>query len=278
MSDGGAQPEAHDTERPVATDADRPLCMLAVPHNGYIVPEALGTLAAASARVHVDVLQVGSSLLCHNFNKAWCDALNHDPRPDYFAMCHSDISAPANWIDVMLDELEATGADFCSAVVPIKDFRGLTSTALMDAGNGTLRRLVAHELRSVNEAGERLLPDTFTGADLAKLFGMPPDANVALCVNSGLWVCKFGAWAEGICFETGDRITRDPDPTHPRGERFIARVFSEDWLFSSSLVAKGIKVIATQKIPVLHFGRAPFGAGGPNHRPWGMAHDEWIEL
>lgn len=278
MSDGAAAPEVvtdvADTERP-----PRPLCILAVPHNGAMVPEALGTLAAPSVRTHVDVIQAGSSLLCHNFNKAWCDALNHVPRPTYFAMCHSDISAPERWLDALIDEMEAHGADLVSAVVPIKDFRGITSTALMDAGSGTLRRLTAHEMRSTHpETKERMLPDTFDGADLAKLFEMPPDSNVALCVNSGLWVCKFGPWAETVCFETGDRITRDPDPTHPSGERFVARVFSEDWLFSSTLIAKGIKVMATQRVQVTHFGRAPFACGGENHRPWGMQHDQWISL
>src|SRR5262245_17498739 len=75
----------------------------------------------------------GGSLLASNFNRIWCYALNlvhHGERVDYFAMLHDDIDPEKYWLDKLIDELEAQELDLLSVVVPIKDRRGMTSTAL----------------------------------------------------------------------------------------------------------------------------------------------------
>ncbi len=261
--------DARDTDR--APPLEKPLCLVGLPHSGSMTPESMSSLTQASETCRVDVVPQGSSLLCHNFNRLWAHALNMVPRPKYFAMHHSDILAPPGWVDLMIAEMEAHDAVMCSAVVAIKDFFGLTSTALMDATDGTIRRVTSHEMA--------LLPKTFDGESLRRLWDVPDEHEIALCVNTGLWVCRFDEWAEGICFETGDSITREAKPGHPRGEEFVARVFPEDWMFSSELAKQGRKVIATQKLSVIHFGRAPFGSGGSNHKSWGSSQtDRWFPL
>ena len=254
-----------------AAPAVKPSCFLGMPHSGQMTPETLFSLTNAGGKCRMLLAYAASSLLCHNFNQLWCQALNGPEedkpgvRPEFFAMHHSDIAAPTDWLDVLLGELDATGATMVSAAVAIKDFRGLTSTALLDVQENKLRRLTVRELDE--------LPETFAADDIARAWGMPEeDPNrFVLCVNTGLWVCRFGDWAETICFETGDRIEQ-------RDGKFVPMVFPEDWLFSSTLVSKGFKVAATKKVPVIHFGRAPFATGGEN-KGWGrLTSDEWFPI
>lgn len=268
-----APPPEPPATPPAASDAPEreplttPLtCLLGMPSNCWVHSDVVVSIPTAGDRVvEAKVKFAAGSLLCHVFNQLWCDALNTEPRPNLFAMHHADVSADPGWLDTLVEEMFHTGADLLSCVIPIKDARGVTSTGLLDTKEGKLRRVTVRELAALPETfGERELVEAW------KLEGEP--GRYVMCANTGLWVCKFGAWAESVCFEIHDRIEKDADGA------FVARVFSEDWLFSSTLATMGLTVKATQKIPVIHYGTHAFAAGG-DVPPWGrVGHDGWGTL
>jgi hypothetical protein len=247
------------------------VCLIGMPHSGQMCPETFLSLTNSGERCSIELAMAASSLLCHNFNQLWCQALNgtqegKGPRPEFFAMHHSDIAAPPNWLDRLIEEMEARQAVLCSAVVAIKDFRGLTSTALLDVQESKLRRITVRELDS--------LPETFDAFDVAKAWGLPLEdpRRYVLCANTGLWACRFsGDWVEQVAFENGDRIVQ-------RDGEYVPMVFPEDWMFSSTLAQMQLKVVCTKKFPLIHFGRAPFATGGDN-KPWGhKEHDDFFPV
>lgn len=262
MADASSAPEGRDGE---TTEPELPVVFLALPHAGSMCPESMVSLGLASnGRFQVELQAQGSSLLARNFNGLWCDALNASPRPKYFAMHHSDIVAPRGWLDTLVDILEAENADMVSSVVAIKDFNGLTSTALLDLDAESRRRL------KVAEVAE--LPEVFDAKQVAELFGLDKPERAVLLVNTGLWVCRFAdqPWIEDAHFHTGDGIRQGEDG------RFRAHVFPEDWLWSAEMAARGLKVLATRAIPTVHFGRTPYAMGG-ERKPWGSSEpDAWV--
>jgi hypothetical protein len=218
---------------------------LGVPHNGTITPEAVPGLANPTERGALRINFCKGSLLAMNFNRLWCDALNvrEEEKLTHWAMHHSDIEAPNNWIDTLIDDMDSVGADICSAVVPLKDWRGLTTTALGTNETSTIRRLTLTEVRR--------LPVVFTAADL-------PTAGSMLLVNTGLWICKFDApWVEEACFTVKDAIRRKPDGT------FFALSLSEDWGFSAWAHKRGLKLAASRRLRVVHYGTYGFSSEGP---------------
>jgi hypothetical protein len=190
-----------------------------------------------------------SSLLAHNFNRLWCWGLNearHGGGCDYFAMLHADVEPGPGWLDALVAELDATGLDVLGVPVPIKDGRGLTSTALARDDGSTWR---VHSRLTLAEV--TALPETFTAADLG---GRP------LLLNTGCWVCRFDpGWAEQVYFTINDRIVVGPDG------RYAPEVEPEDWFFSRLLHERGLAVGCTRKVRLTHRGAAAFA----NDRVWG---------
>jgi len=200
-----------------------------------------------------------ASLLCLAFNKLWCYALNLRPECNNFGMCHDDVFPTPLWADVLIDERDRIGAAVCSAVVPIKDDRGLTTTAIRNAETGDTRRLTMAEIFE--------LPETFDLHDVKRLgigSGGPPEADL-LAVNTGLWVCRLtDAWVDHFPgFSMTDGIKRRPDG------RLAAGCISEDWQFSEWLHSRGQKVVATRKVALAH--RDLAGKDYRNDHVWG----EW---
>ena len=199
------------------------------------------------------------SLLNLNFNRFWANAYNRreTDKIGYFAMQHDDIKPQSGWADVLIDELERTGADMVSAVVPIKDPRGLTSTGIRNWLTGDIRRLTMRELPK--------LPETFDIDDcLCRFNGLTYGGDEILIVNTGLWVCRFDReWVDRFPgFRCVDQVRVNPD-----GKR-EAVCLPEDWLFSEWLARQGAKVFATTKVPLLHLdGEKEY----PNFGAWG----EW---
>lgn len=190
------------------------------------------------------------SLLAHNHNLLWCGALNGFAAGEvtHFACQHSDVEPEAGWLDVLLAELDSTGLDVLGVPVPLKDERGLTSTAVGRADGDAwrvARRLTLTEIHT--------LPETFTSEDV----GGP------LLLNTGLWVCKLGAWSERCWFTINDAIAQDPAGV------WTAMVEPEDWFFSRLLHEIGVRVGCTRKVRLAHRGHVPF----TNARPWGQATD-----
>jgi len=201
-----------------------------------------------------------SSLLAHACNILWCAALNRRKTDGvtHFAMLHADIDPAPWWLDTLLDELDRTGADLVSVVVPIKDERGLTSTALdlpaehdpEQGGWPAERRLTMSEIME--------LPETFGPEDL----GCPP--GFALLVNTGCFVCRLDRpWCSEVHFEIRNRIVVDDDGM------FWPQCEPEDWGLSRQIARLGGKVVATRKVAVGHIGRKEYR----NDSAWG----EWVE-
>lgn len=230
-----------------ATADTRKRAMLAMPGYGQISGGAARGFFRSSAKLNVSLRMQESSLLALNFNTLWCEALNLHATTglDYFAMQHSDVEPQDGWLDVLAQELEDRGLDVLGVVVPIKDTRGVTSTALARDDGDPWRvhcRLTMSEIYR--------LPETFTSEDVG---GRP------ILLNTGLWVCRFGDWCKQVRFTINDRIVVGPDG------RYHAQVEPEDWYFSRLLHELGLRVGCTRKVPVWHRGHMTFG----NTKAWG---------
>lgn len=243
----------------------RPRVFVAMPTYGQVHAGAMRGLYESGTRAEVTPQLAGVSLLGHCFDMLWATMLNTLPqkRYDYFAMLHSDVDpepprdGSPGWLDVLLGEAEATGADVVSAVVPIKDPRGVTSTAVCsgDEYRPTLRLTMRQVM---------LLPETFSAADA----GFP---GSALLVNTGCWICRVAGqeWVHDFPgFEIRNRIVRLPDGTCQ------AQVAPEDWRASRWWHSKGLKVLATRKVKLHHCGGAFYG----NQSAWGQwGHDRDLD-
>jgi hypothetical protein len=192
------------------------------------------------------------------FNVLWADALNlaEAGEATHFAMLHSDVTPEPGWLDVLIAEMESLSADLVSAVVPIKDARGLTSCGIGDPKTSwkPLRRFTMHEIHE--------MPETFDAAGA----GYP---GAALLVNTACWVCNlrnplFFRHAEsGLAdcyFGFPSIVARNPET-----KQWTAYRESEDWFFSRRIHALGAKVFCTRKVALKHEGKFAF----PNDEPWG---------
>jgi hypothetical protein len=188
-----------------------------------------------------------SSLLEATFNSCWAAARNawEDGEADGFAMIHADCATTPGWVDVLHREMRATGADVIAAVIPIKDAKGLSSTAVDDTGNEWHpRRLTMKEVHA--------LPETFTEEDVP-----------GLLLNTGLWLCRLGAWCLETQFNIESQLVRNA-----KG-RWQAEVKPEDWDFSRQCRRLGLKLAATRKVRVLHHGDYVWD----NQQVWGWETD-----
>lgn len=195
----------------------------------------------------VDIIpgQSASSLLAYGFNSLWAAALDWARAGviDYFLMHHSDIQIVTPcWLDVMLEEIKREEAAVLSAVVPIKDGSGLTSTAVETGDVWNPRKLTLRQCRE--------LPTTFSFKDL-------PNPGPALLVNTGLILVNLHREqfhktnADGvydIFFTIGDRVVRGKDGSSK------AQVNPEDWEFSRRCHAAGLRVFATRAVRLTHHG------------------------
>jgi hypothetical protein len=222
---------------------------VAVPAYQQLAPQALDGLSAPSSKHQWHRKLVAGSLLPHTFNQLWTIAYN--TRAQYgwthFVMHHADVEAPPEFADELVDELDRTGADVISSVIPIKDHRGLTTTGYMDPHTKHITRFTMHEACR--------LPQTF---DLS-------DTDVPskwLMVNTGLWVCDFTRpWVDdfpGFAIQSCVRSL-------PNGMKQAAAL-SEDWNWSMWAAQHGVRIKATRRVPVLHhFGNSSY----TNVAPWG---------
>jgi hypothetical protein len=187
---------------------------------------------------------------------------------EWFAMIHSDVQPEAFWIDRLIAEAEAHGADVMSAVIAIKNEKGLTSTAISDPNDlgGKFIRLTTSQVRHPS------FPVTFDGerAVLA-LRGLPENLRVEaprgmrLLCNTGCIVCRLGPWCDPrrVYFDEVTRFERINNQWTP----FIR---SEDWFFTGQAAVAGAKVMATTTLNVKHLGLTPY----PNDQIWGSPRDD----
>lgn len=185
---------------------------------------------------------------------------------------HNDVVPEQGWVDILMDEMERTQADFLSVVLPIKDLHGLSSTAI-DSLNDPFcveRRITMTEVYQ--------LPPTFSAADC----GYP---DRPLLVNTGCWIMDFTKpWRKltnpdgtlALNCTSPDRIKRrPPDPSKASlpGDaakeavvgRWEAQHSPADWYLSRHLHNVGARVLATRKVRCQHIGDMPW----TNMNPWG---------
>lgn len=229
---------------------------IGIPCYNAIIPQALEGLLNSNTDAVVNryVLKTQpGSLLCLGFNRLWVAALNSKGKHGWthFAMHHADIEAMPGWLDALILEQQRTGADILSAIMPIKDGRGLTSTVIMTKAGGQ-RRLTMREVMC--------LPPTF---GIEHLGSQPGEF---LGVNTGLWVCDFSKpWVEKMWFSNLDAIKKNEDG------QFTAHVLSEDWEFSAGAHEAGLRVMATRVAEAHHHGGTSFS----NHTAWGNWSEDY---
>ncbi len=218
----------------------------------------------------IDVMILTSSALTYGFNRLYCAMLNN-PMCRYWVLLHADIIPErGNWVSHLVTQMDATGADVMSAVMPLKNPEGSTSTALGLGENpvedGTFRRLTMHEAME--------LPECFNRKHLADLFNRTQDPALPkwdwgechLLNNTGL-MCIRGKRRDVL--ETLHFDVRNGIRKNAQG-KWECWFEPEDWLFSRQAEAAGLNVWATRSIPARHVGKHGF----PNASEWGtLEHD-----
>jgi len=248
----GSEPEKQEK-----VDAESYKVMLGIPtNNQQMLYGAAQGLFRATWKHQVTIAPSFSGLLASGFNILWAQALNRVKEGEitHLAFLHADIAPDDGWIDTLIEEMEAQDACFCSAVSPIKDQRGLTSTGLGEPGLSwsPLRRFTMKEIAN--------FPETFDAATI----GFP---DKVLLLNTGCWVADlrnpiFRATNDKdearLFFTINDRVVcHEGTWTH--------QVESEDWFFSRRMHEWGIKAVATRKVKLLHMGLSAF----TNQSAWG---------
>jgi hypothetical protein len=183
-------------------------------------------------------------------------------------MIHSDIEPEPFWVDKMIAEADRHRADIMTAVVPIKNDKGLTSTALSHPSDDcrAFLRLTSAQVkhpsfpvtfdRDMAVNALRALP-----GDLR--FDAPMPANL-LC-NTGCMVCRLGgAWCDPT------KVYFDEVTTFQRiNNQWTPLIRSEDWFFTAKAFQNGAKVMATTSMKINHHGITSY----PNDKVWGMPLD-----
>jgi len=192
-----------------------------------------------------------SSLLNHSFNNILSCVINNyeDGMPlTHLAFLHDDIDAEAGWVDVLWQEMEAVGADFISAYVPIKDDRALTSMAQYENDPWDFDRFTLRQLAT--------MPDTFTQDDVP--WNLYLNTGCCLLKLREPWVSQ----PDKFTFHTKEKISRGKDG------KWIASVISEDWLFTDAIRKAGGRLAATRKVRLSHQGEHDYR----NDTIWGRWH------
>lgn len=193
----------------------------------------------ASEKPLVGRLDITSySALAHTFNMQLCRALNARKEGiTHFAMIHSDVVPQPFWLDILWNRMHEFGADMISAVIPIKNKTGLTSTGIEEPVEGSNpfwrpKRLTLHEVYNN-------YPATFT--------------HEKILLNTGLMLIDITKpWIdEGMWFEFIDKIEK------VNGE-YVPLVQPEDWNWSRRAREKGAKLYATREVKVKHLGTCAF--------------------
>jgi hypothetical protein len=199
-----------------------------------------------------------------DFNLLWTDAHNFAEAGDatHFAMLHGDITPDVTqrWLDILLDEMDRLDASLVSAVSPIKDPRGVTSSGICDLDDPwkPFRRFTIREI-------EQSLPETFNNVDA----GYP---DRPLLHNTGCWVCDLRKPEFHAKKPDGslDLYFEFPTAAFRSNGKWEHRRESEDWHFSRSLWARGVRnTYITRKVRLRHHGDSVW----TNFGGWGQFQD-----
>lgn len=242
----------------------RPECVfLGVPTGGGVLDHGTAHAILCAPRfVRCAPAFNSFSLLAANFNFLLTSALNL--RADgftHFCLLHNDVVPQGEtWLADLLEEMERAEASAIAAVIPIKDDRGLTSTAMDYSGLPDVSPFAARRLTMTEIAR---MPETFD-ADEAEAY--LPDfpcnqIDPVLLINTGLLLIDIRQpWVEQVCFTVDDVIRRNPVTG-----AYEAFTDPEDWNFSRQMQRLGVRYVATRRVRVEHVGRC----GYPNANAWG---------
>lgn len=249
--------------------------LIGVPSSGVICE---GTAQATyQASLHHDFDRVPSTWSGPNFNRCWKEAMNAGMKQQYthFAIVHADIKVLEDhlvldgmgeivkeqsklWLDVMLDDIEASGVPFLSCPIALKDSRGMLSCGIGDPADAWTiwRRFCVNELEQ--------FPDVFTCADVGY-----PDKYLLHSIALSLFDLRTPCWYKH------DPKSNNAPAMFNFSEKIVWNrvkceweVFcqSEDWAFSRMLWRAGINSALTRNVKVNHLtGNIEF----PNHGDWG---------
>jgi hypothetical protein len=242
-------------------------------YDGRLHVGAAKALYARASRGHtVSVAADTCSLLTANCNRHWSAALNRGQQQGYewFAMLHSDVEPEEWWLDKSIDLAERHDADALSAVAPLKDSSGMTSTAIAHPSD-RFRLFTQLTQAQVNHPSFPAVFDIEQA--VAALAALPepltvPDVPISrLLVNTGCFVCRLDRpWCQRVHFANEDQLARD-------GGLFTAQFYGEDWLFSRRIAEEGGRVMATKSIRLKHWGSMAFESS----EYWGAPRDPHTE-
>lgn len=185
----------------------------------------------------------GTSLLPKTFNHLFCQAMDMRDRGEctHFAMLHDDIWPENFFLNTLWREMQSSGADVISAVVPIKDAPWWRTSTAIGLVNDPW--IVPRYIRAQDR---EVLPTTFGPADVCA-------PGELLLLNTGCWLADLRhSWWDDFCdaggfnFET--RITRNTD-----GSR-LSWIQPEDWKMSRFVAARGAELRATYAVKIRHRG------------------------
>lgn len=247
-------------------------------HNGLIDGEMATAFfnAGSPDRFILDLHIHPTSLLAAGYNHIWCKALNERKKHNwrYLAILHADIVPEIGWLDKIIDQADHWDADVMSAVVPIKNYLGVTSTAISRPGDNfscysRLTQAQVNDSRMPKSFDIHTLTRALSQQDpLAVYQGithkMPVPDNTYLLVNTGCCVIRIDRdWCEKADFTINDRILKRRDGS------FTYEVESEDWYFSRRVAELGGRVMATTAVKLDHIGRYNY----PSNQIWGHNYD-----
>ncbi len=213
-----------------------------IPHRGDCrsnIATAWALDSKLSQKYNRKVTDFGVSVLTQCFNTLWCDAMNEQQAGagyTHVGMLHDDVAPEHYWGDLMVDEMDRLDLDFISAVVPIKNETGTTSTGVSDVEfPGAVRRLTMHEVME--------LPTTFGIGNIPNLV-----EGQELRLNTGCWFMRFDRpWWQGLKFRQQDDILR-----HDVTGEYMVSSLSEDWDWTMQLLSRGCRIAATRVVPLYH--------------------------
>lgn len=172
------------------------------------------------------------------YDTLWAQAINdfNEGKATHFCRLDSDVvPTQVNWLGVLIREQQKLDADILSVVVPIKDERGMTSTAIDDTGDRWDPRLL-----TMHEVHER--PESFTDPDIL--------------LNTGLCVFDLSKrWVQARRYDGSLMVSHHMRNKIVRGDNGLwsPRMRSEDWEFSRDMRKAGAtKLYATRKVPLYH--------------------------
>lgn len=240
---------------------ETPTVFCCMPSSGKCDTEAAASHYALPTRGKTNIIpgHSFSSLLAKGHNDLWGAAIHYARNGiiTHYLNHHADIEIRTHgWLDVMIEEMNRTGAAILSVCQPIKaNVRVLgteVSTALPTDDPWRYRKLTWDEI-----------------ADLPPTFTLPN-----LLVNTGLLlidVRRQEFWQKNdrgeykFYFTINDRIIDGPDGVP------VAQYQPEDYNFSAICHEAGLPVYATRVIDCLHYGRVGFSnQPAPKEKPGGI--------